>query len=358
MSGIDIFGDDSSVECNGTELQVTQSEAIESTTDADGYFVGRSGEAVGGYTIVCRIGQGTFGSVYEVDKKGERYAMKIVRNNESMVKACQREAEVVKEVEKEGREYVVMLLSEFKYKEHYCLVTELMEKSLRVLMNTRHCDYTVCELQKLTTDVLKALDMLHRVCSVVHCDIKPDNILIVNNTAKLGDFGSAVRLHEREQSDEIGSRFYRAPEVMVGNKFDTKYDMWSVGVMLYEVVIGCVPFSGDSNNDMLYHIITIRGRIPQKMVRDGVYANIHFVDENTFLHNEIDPFGKCVNRRVKNGCDGKKLFPTLTLRDFTQLIDKLLIVDPLKRASAQTALGFDFCTKTYEPTLALSQFKK
>lgn len=101
----------------------------------------------------------------------------------------------------------------------------------------------------LTTQVLKALQHAHE-CGIVHRDIKPQNIMLLQDgTIKVTDFGIA-RFSDKSTrtmtEQAIGSVHYIAPEQAKGDATDGKTDIYSVGVMLYEMLTGKLPFDGDS----------------------------------------------------------------------------------------------------------------
>ena len=95
--------------------------------------------------------------------------------------------------------------------------------------------------------ILFSLAFLKQV-DVVHSDIKPENILMKQKGKvgiKLVDFGTSMFLHEANFS-YIQSRFYRAPEVILGAKYGTAIDMWSFGCLVAELTLGNPIFAGDN----------------------------------------------------------------------------------------------------------------
>merc|ERR1712107_895605 len=121
-------------------------------------------------------------------------------------------------------------------------------------------------------------------------DIKPDNILVneTKMTLKLADFGSASHVAENEITPYLVSRFYRAPEVILGMKYDFGIDLWSSGATFYELYTGKIMFPGQSNNHMLKLFMDLKGKIPHKIVRKGQCKDLHFDQNCCFLYRDID----------------------------------------------------------------------
>jgi serine/threonine protein kinase len=95
--------------------------------------------------------------------------------------------------------------------------------------------------------MLQALKFM-RDENIIHCDMKPENILLKSKDKsgiKVIDFGSSCFSDQRIYT-YIQSRFYRAPEIMLGIPFTTAIDMWSVGCILIELYIGVPIFPGES----------------------------------------------------------------------------------------------------------------
>lgn len=117
---------------------------------------------------------------------------------------------------------------------------------------------------------------------IIHADLKPDNILLSKDTktVKICDFGTAFYVEEAQLTEYMESRFYRAPEIMIGYGYDTSIDMWAIACTLYELYTGKFLFDGRSNNEMLKLICQKRGKFNNKLLKRGIYISKHF-DENS-----------------------------------------------------------------------------
>ena len=132
-----------------------------------------------------------------------------------------------------------------------------------------------------------ALSLL-RKCNILHADIKPDNILINESRSnlKLCDLGSAADVSFENMAAAITpylvSRFYRAPEIILGMPYDCPVDMWSMGCTLYELYTGRILFPGRSNREMLKLMMEVKGRFNQKVVKKAKFGNDYFDDGGGF----------------------------------------------------------------------------
>ncbi len=150
----------------------------------------------------------------------------------------------------------------------------------------------------------------------------------------------------------IQSRYYRAPEVMLGCHYDCKIDMWSFGCTLYELYTGKILFPGKTNNEMLKLMMQIKGKFNSKMIKRGKYSSEYFNEQVEFLSQDLDPITRKIyvkETKVPNE-PTKDLLSMIkavninnsddnqSLNDFKDFVEKCLTLDPKKRFSPHEAL--------------------
>jgi dual specificity tyrosine-phosphorylation-regulated kinase 2/3/4 len=135
-------------------------------------------------------------------------------------------------------------------------------------------------IKKLSVQILQALRLTDRY-KIIHCDLKPENILLksVSGTdLKVIDFGSAC-FYEKRMYTYIQSRFYRAPEIMLGLSYTTAIDMWSFGCILVELLTGRPIFPGENEAEQMQCIMEVLGLPPQALLERGSRVKLFFDDE-------------------------------------------------------------------------------
>ncbi|XP_013378564.1 serine/threonine-protein kinase PRP4 homolog [Lingula anatina] len=211
-------------------------------------------------------------------------------------------------------------------------------------------------VRSYSQQLLLALKLLKK-CSILHADIKPDNILVNESklVLKLCDFGSASHISENDITPYLVSRFYRAPEIILGMGYDHNLDLWSVGTTLFELYTGKIMFPGKTNNEMLKLMMDIKGKMPNRVIRKGMFKDNHFDSTYNFMYHEVDKVTQrekvTVLGNVSPSRDllaeliGYQRLPEDQMRKVTQLkdlLEKMLMLDPAKRISINHALTHPF----------------
>ncbi|KAI8066292.1 kinase-like domain-containing protein [Gilbertella persicaria] len=336
--------------------------------DPEGYYTTRIGEILDGrYQVLANLGRGVFSSVVKAkdQETNEEVAIKLIRNNETMYKAGQKELTFLKrlmEADPENKKHVIRLQRHFEHRSHLCLVFETLSMNLRDVLKKYGKDVgiSIKAVRIYAQQLFLSLSLLKR-CSILHADIKPDNILVSEsrNTLKLCDLGSASDASDNTITPYLVSRFYRAPEIMLGLHYDYAIDVWSAACTLYELFTGKILFPGRSNNQMLKHIMELKGKFPNKLLRKAQFTSHHFDEDFSFLSIEVDRVTK--NEVVKKMTllkptrDMKsRVFAAATpgmsedenkiLLAFVDFLDKSLALSPDKRMTPHEALVHPFIT--------------
>lgn len=132
-------------------------------------------------------------------------------------------------------------------------------------------------IRRFAIQILQSLKFL-REEDVIHCDLKPENILLKSpdkSGIKIIDFGSSCFSDQRIYS-YIQSRFYRAPEIIIGIPYTTGIDMWSFGCILIELYTGIPIFPGESEMEQLALIMQVFGVPPLKVLENAERRNKFF----------------------------------------------------------------------------------
>ncbi|XP_050725655.1 microtubule-associated serine/threonine-protein kinase 3-like isoform X6 [Eriocheir sinensis] len=227
------------------------------------------------YENIKLISNGAYGAVYLVRHKvnKERFAMKKISKHNLMlrnqVEQVFNERDIMSFTD---NPFVVSMICSFETKKHLCLVMEYVEGG--------DCATLLKNMGPLPPDMARfyfaetvlAVEYLHSY-GIVHRDLKPDNLLITAlGHIKLTDFGLskmglmslATNLYEgyidketRQFSDKqvFGTPEYIAPEVILRQGYGKPVDWWAMGVILYEFLIGCVPFFGETPEELFAHTV-------------------------------------------------------------------------------------------------------
>ena len=232
------------------------------------------------YKITDRVGRGAMGTVYRAtdSQSGRTVAVKIIASDLSvdptMLERFRREGETLRQL---NHLNIVRFVDAFQYEESYAIIMEYVSGGslYELLKNGR---LPIDQAIQITLDLCDALIQAHRL-RMVHRDIKPENVLIAEDgTIKLADFGVA-RLSEGTRMTrsgmQVGTPYYMAPEAWGGKTLDAQADIWSLGIVLFEMLAGQLPFAGDTPLSVMSKVNTqsppdlrkLRADVPPGLVR-------------------------------------------------------------------------------------------
>ena len=346
--------------------------------DSEGYYNAILGELIQGrYHVQQNLGRGMFASVVRArdTKTDHDVAIKIIRSNETMFKAGKKEIEILQDLsanDLEDKKHIIQLEGSFEHKGHLCMVFENYSSNLRELLKKygRDVGINLKAIRAYAQQLFLALSLMKK-CQYLHADLKPDNILAgpkpdTNtkenmNMLKLCDLGTASAITEAVTAPYLVSRFYRAPELILGISYDYGIDIWSVGCTLFELYTGKILFTGRNNNGMLRSIMECRGKYPHKLLRKGSETykyfddllNFHAIEEDKHTRRLVT---KTIEIKAKPIRDlrsrimpkGKKLDEAerKDIELFLDLLDKCLDLRVEKRITPNEALKHPFLMRT------------
>ena len=223
------------------------------------------------FALGRQLGEGLFGRVYLARTKKEMkvVALKVLYKNtlekENVVEQLRREVEIHTRLRHQN---IVRMYSYFHDKDRVFLVMEYcpggtLFDALKSMPNKRFDEPYAANVMK---QLCAALSYCHRY-QIVHRDIKPENILIGRKgEMKLADFGWAVANHSKDQKMRrktlCGTVDYLAPEMVDDKTYDERVDAWMVGVLLFEMLVGCPPFTGAHDCETWDKILTSDVAVP------------------------------------------------------------------------------------------------
>ena len=204
------------------------------------------------YEIIKSIGEGGMANVYLAEDTilDRKVAIKVLRgdleNNDKFIRRFQREAKSVSDLSHPNVVEVYDVGEEDG--QHYIVMEYIDGRTLKQLVNKRGA-LTVAEVVDIMTQLTDGLSAAHDAY-IIHRDIKPQNIMILDDgLIKITDFGIAMTLNATQltQTNSVmGSVHYLPPEQAAGETATTKSDIYSAGILMYELLMGSVPFKGEN----------------------------------------------------------------------------------------------------------------
>jgi serine/threonine protein kinase len=237
-----------------------------------------SGQALGAYRILSTLGRGGMGEVYLAEdvRLGRKVALKFLpasyNTDTDRLRRFEREARAASAL---NHPHILTIYEVGSFDGRQFIATEFVEgETLR--QRQLHSPLKVNEILELALQVTSALSAAHQA-GIVHRDIKPENIMLRNDGyAKVVDFGLAKLTETANVSADtsilqvdtgtgvvMGTTAYMSPEQARGLPLDARTDIWSLGVVLYELLSGVSPFKGDTPSDL---IVSILERDPSPLI--------------------------------------------------------------------------------------------
>lgn len=282
---------------------------------------GKKAMTIDDFDLLKVIGKGSFGKVMQVRKKdtGRIYAMKIIRKanivERSEVEHTLAERNVLAKMQ---NAFIVNLKFSFQSPDKLYLVLAFVNGGeLFHHLQSEGC-FQEERAKFYISELLMALDCLH-MYNIIYRDLKPENILLdYTGHIALCDFGLCKLNMTKDETTNTfcGTPEYLAPELLIGNGYTKVVDWWTLGVLLYEMLVGLPPFYSENTNEMYRKILSDPLRFPDPQV-DGVSVS---PSAQALLVRllERDP----LKRLGANGAEEIKSHPFFSNIDFTTLTRK------------------------------------
>uniref|UniRef100_A0A3B5Q1I0 non-specific serine/threonine protein kinase n=1 Tax=Xiphophorus maculatus TaxID=8083 RepID=A0A3B5Q1I0_XIPMA len=334
-----------------------------------------------GYEVLEFLGRGTFGQVVKCWKRGtnEVVAIKILKNHPSYARQGQIEVEILARLSSENAEEhnVVRALECFQHRSHTCLVFEMLEQNLYdFLKQNKFSPLPLKIIRPILQQVATALKKLKDL-GLIHADLKPENIMLVDPSrqpyrVKVIDFGSASHVSKAVCSTYLQSRYYRAPEIILGLPFCEAIDMWSLGCVIAELFLGWPLYPGALEYDQIRYISQTQGLPAEQLLNKGTKTTRFFTKESdspyaswrlktTEEHEKETGLKSKEARKYIFSCLDDIAHVNLVLspdtsdmqaekadrREFVSLLKTMLLIDAEDRTVPSSVLNHPFLTMTH-----------
>ncbi|XP_062402506.1 homeodomain-interacting protein kinase 2 [Sardina pilchardus] len=332
------------------------------------------------YEVLEFLGRGTFGQVVKCWKRGtsEIVAVKILKNHPSYARQGQIEVSILARLSTESADdYNFVRAHEcFQHKSHTCLVFEMLEQNLYdFLKQNKFSPLPLRHIRPVLQQVATALMKLKSL-GLIHADLKPENIMLVDPArqpyrVKVIDFGSASHVSKAVCSTYLQSRYYRAPEIILGLPFCEAIDMWSLGCVIAELFLGWPLYPGASEYDQIRYISQTQGLPAEYLLSAGTKTTRFFnrdqdsyplwrlktqeghegetgiksKEARKYIFNCLDDMAQVNMNSDLEGSD--MLAEKSDRREFIDLLTKMLTIDADKRITPIETLNHPFVTMTH-----------
>lgn len=222
------------------------------------------------------LGEGSFGSVslYKCAKTNKKYAIKQIIDISKHRKMISREHKILTDLKDFSN--IVNIKECFYSNNNFNIVMEYCEDGTLDEYLENNPNFPKQLKIFFIHDLLRALIKLHRK-NIIHRDIKPANCLIKNGVLKLADFGGSIEYQKNTDLTSCGTPLYSAPEIFKTSQYNSKIDVWSFGVVCYEILSGSHPFPAKDYNEL------------QEMIEKNPDYSMFTKNEKDFLEMAIKP---------------------------------------------------------------------
>ncbi|XP_044756314.1 cyclin-dependent kinase 7 [Coccinella septempunctata] len=294
------------------------------------------------YDKIKFLGEGQFATVFKAKnlQTGSIVAVKKIKIGskqevqDGVNRTALREIKLLQELDHPN---LMCLLDVFGHLSNISLVFDFMDTDLEVIIKDTTLILTTANIKSYIIQTLQGLEYLH-MNWMLHRDLKPNNLLVnAEGVLKIGDFGLAKLFGSpsRLLTHQVVTRWYRAPELLFGAKqYGTGVDMWAVGCILGELLLRVPLFPGESDLDQLTKIFTVFGN-PTEENWPGMKSLIDYI--------EFKPFTPIPMKNIFTAAGD----------DLLDVLENILVLNPLKRKNCTQCLQMPFFSNKPAPTPGL-----
>ena len=300
------------------------------------------------FEVIEVLGKGSFGQVLKCfDHKATQFsAVKVIRNQKRFHRQGKVEIKVLlhlKNNDSDDQFNAVKMHEYFSFRKHICITFELLSMNLYDLLKANSFNgFSLTLVRRLAVQILTCLSFLKKN-NIIHCDLNPENILLKDpnkSGVKVIDFGSSCFSTEKVYT-YIQSRFYRAPEIILGIDYTTAIDMWSLGCILGEIHCGYPVFPGECEAEQLSCIMEVKGLPPNDILEISSRKKLFFDGSNPKVYTNSR--GKKRIMKTRNLAEKVKSSD----EDFLDFLEKCFEWNPLKRMTADEAFNHKFISDAF-----------
>jgi serine/threonine protein kinase len=219
-----------------------------------------AGQLIGLYKLSRKLGKGGFGEVWLAEKHSEvftkftkKVAVKLPHEEQVDFDAIEQEATLWEQAS--GHSNVLPIIDVHIYDGQVVIVSEYADGGSLADKLKAEGKLPIKQAVEMSIGILNGLEYLHNK-KIIHRDIKPENILLQGDTPRLTDFGISRAMNTSTLSSiVVGTDAYMSPEAFDGKR-NVQTDIWSVGVVLYQVLKGDLPFPQPHPSERMYAILT------------------------------------------------------------------------------------------------------
>ena len=218
------------------------------------------------------LGRGKFGSVYLAREKRSKYivAIKVLQKSQLLKAGVEHQLRREIEIQSHLRHKNILRMYGYFYDaKRIYLILEYSPGGEMYKRLTHKGQFSERTSAKYISDLSMALQYCHKK-HVIHRDIKPENLLVgANGEVKIADFGWSVHAPTSRRNTLCGTLDYLPPEMVEGREHDEQVDVWSLGVLLYEFLVGSPPFEAEGHSATYRRISRVDLRFPRGVAEDA-----------------------------------------------------------------------------------------